>query len=99
MGEVVSLNRPDAVDPRFAEWVRTLCFFAGEPDRADGYLARGTSCARIVAELRTAMAGRRGREGEAAYLAQLRGPHRPQRHALPIHPQPHGFRRRPNPRK
>lgn len=73
MGEVVPL-RPAPADPEHEEWVRTLCFLAGHSERADDYHSRGTPRARIIADLRTLMFGRRSPIGNESYMAGLMGP-------------------------
>jgi hypothetical protein len=98
MGEVVQL-RPNAADAMWSGWVRCVCHLAGADDRADQYLARGTSRARIVAELRTLNPSLRQGEQALAYLHSMQGPAGTARAALPLHPEPHGLRRRPSPRK
>lgn len=94
MGEVVPLH-PQSVSAVWRAWVACLCWLAGQPERADDFLARGFTRARIVRDLRIGAPGLRQGEYAATYLAEMRGPAGAARRSRPIHPQPHGTRRRP----
>ena len=96
MGEVIPL-RPDPADAAYADEVRRLCWLARIPDEADLYIRRRTSREEVMSDCILAVFGRRLPAEAAWRLARLRGPAGTARRSLLIHPQPHGFRRRPFP--
>ncbi len=94
MANVIELH-PEPVSSAWRAWVWTLCFLAGQPDRADDFIARGASRTRIALDLWIAAPALRQGDSATAYLDALRGPAGIARRTLPIHPGPHGTRRRP----
>ena len=98
MGEVVPLRQTDPAEQRWRDEVAFVCDLAGLPELAATYLARGTTRSRFYFDLLSRRPDIRSEETSAIYLSRLRGRAGTARGPLPIHPQPHGFRRRPNPR-
>jgi hypothetical protein len=95
MGEVIPL-RPDPAGEAHAEEVRRLCWLARIPDQADTYIRRRTAIADVMSDCILAVFGRRLPHDAARHMAQLTGRSGTARHGLPLHPEPHGFRRRPS---
>lgn len=94
MGEVVALRPLDPAEQRWRDEVTLVCDLAGFPELAAAHLARGTTRARFYFDLMARRPDIRSAETSAIYLARLCGRAGTARHALPLHPQPHGTRPR-----
>lgn len=96
MGEVVPFRALGPGDAVHEAEVRELCRLARIPGEAYSYIRRRTPLPDVLSDCILTVFGKRLPQDEARRFAALCGRAGTARHALQIHPQPHGTRRRPD---